>query len=160
MLDGSAPSPENSEVNSAVTGTRILKPLRTSTLINFRIAAELAVGEDRDAEPSRRAGARFLRRLRQADRQRMGIGRIDAQLELEFGGGMGRFAKKCGRPSSRSRPEQTLRVIFFTVFTSQARLRRPEVVSAEPPTAARPGWKPALGHNETISGNRRNRPET
>ena len=41
MLEGSAPSPENSEVNSAVTGTRILKPLRSSTLLSWRLDDEV-----------------------------------------------------------------------------------------------------------------------
>ena len=37
MLDGNAPSPENSEVKSAVTGARILNPLRSSTLVSCRL---------------------------------------------------------------------------------------------------------------------------
>src|ERR1700693_6243097 len=41
MLEGSAPSPENKEVNSAVTGTRILNPLRSSTPFNCRLDDEV-----------------------------------------------------------------------------------------------------------------------
>jgi hypothetical protein len=41
MLDGSAPSPLNREVSSAVTGTRIFKPLRSSTLFNCRLDDEV-----------------------------------------------------------------------------------------------------------------------
>ena len=41
MLDGNAPKPENSEVNSAVTGTRILNPLRSSTPFNCRLEDEV-----------------------------------------------------------------------------------------------------------------------
>jgi hypothetical protein len=41
MLDGSAPSPLNREVSSAVTGTRILKPLRSSTPFNCRLDDEV-----------------------------------------------------------------------------------------------------------------------
>src|SRR5882724_7893763 len=41
MLDGSAPSPLNREVSSAVTRTRILKPLRSSTLFNCRLDDEV-----------------------------------------------------------------------------------------------------------------------
>ena len=41
MLDGSAPSPENSDVSSAVTGTRILNPLRSSTLFSCRLDDEV-----------------------------------------------------------------------------------------------------------------------
>lgn len=41
MLEGSAPRSENSEVNSAVTGTRILNPLRSSTPFNCRLDDEV-----------------------------------------------------------------------------------------------------------------------
>ena len=41
MLDGNAPSPENSDVSNAVTGTRILKPLRSSTLLSCRLDDEV-----------------------------------------------------------------------------------------------------------------------
>ena len=41
MLEGSAPSPENNDVSNAVTGTRILKPLRSSTLLSWRLEDEV-----------------------------------------------------------------------------------------------------------------------
>src|SRR5260370_40211893 len=45
MLDGSAPSPLNKEVSKAVTGTRILKPRRSSTLFSCRLEDEGICGK-------------------------------------------------------------------------------------------------------------------
>ena len=41
MLEGSAPSPLNSEVSKAVTGTRILNPRISSTPFNCRLEDEV-----------------------------------------------------------------------------------------------------------------------
>jgi hypothetical protein len=63
---------------------------------HLRVAAKLAVGENRDVEPAAGLRPDGVRGLDQPDRQRVGFRRIDAQLELEFGSGAGRFANEAG----------------------------------------------------------------
>src|SRR5438270_7923623 len=45
-------------------------------------------------------------RLGQADRQRVGFGRVDAELEVEFGASLGGSAEKRGGPGGGCRAEQ------------------------------------------------------
>src|SRR5450631_268157 len=71
------------------------------------IAAELAVGENRNVQPAGRLRADRLRRLRQSKREGVGIRRIDAKLELELGRGAGRLAQRRRCPGRRSEPKQT-----------------------------------------------------
>ena len=133
------------------------------------IAAELAVGKTvtlsrpDDCVPISRGG------LDQPKRQGMGIGRIDAQFEVELGGRAGWFGRGLvAAQAADAAPSKPLRVIFIFCCLPSA-LARLAPVSAEPPRP-QDGRGKAPGQNllplleipanETILGNPRNPPET
>ena len=71
------------------------------------IAAELAVGEDRHVQPTRRLAADRARGFRQPDREGVVIRCVDAELELELGRSAGGFGQDGGCPGSRRGAKQT-----------------------------------------------------
>jgi hypothetical protein len=109
---------------------------------HLRIAPELTVGENRDVQPARRLRADRVRRLDQSKREGMGVRRIDAKLELEFGGGAGGVAEDGGCPSGGSGPEQIPAGYFHFLVSRVSCLPsafglRLQAVSVEPPSSAR-----------------------
>ena len=72
---------------------------------HFGVAAKLAVGENRDIQPAGRLRADGMSGLRQSKRKRMGIGRVDAQFELELGSGACGLAEDGRCPGGRSSAE-------------------------------------------------------
>ncbi|WJR81478.1 hypothetical protein [Bradyrhizobium sp. NP1] len=82
-----------------------MPPARSRDSISGSPPSRLA--KNRDGQPSRRLARDRLRRLDQADRQRVAVRRVDAELELELGGRSRRRTENGARNGGRCPPEQT-----------------------------------------------------